>query len=290
MAATGVLAVFAGGCGSGVDGEALQQAGDDAGGKSTEVDAGDRASMPNIYVDQTIETLDGAGGGNPARESYLAARDLCVEAGIAVQPLAESDVEKLGTSRLQRWITPDSAAYRNEEWGAGTAGSSTQEQMCQFVLVSTGVHLYVDSDRMVTLDLGTNEMHEQKPKATLLQRGPSLSMEDAKASQVAKASASAVSTPVEAVEAGQPCLQWQSLDDMGSFCVWSGGTEWGFSVKPGRLLDSHSDDLLGRIVLKQEPGRSNPTRVTTREFTLGGKFDDDAMLPVVASGSLDKPQ
>src|SRR5690606_56524 len=168
LAGIGVLTLLVAGCGA----EGNAAGARDRSGGNAEADAKAHDSMPGLYVDQVIETLDGADGGNSARNSYLATRDACADAGIPVQSLSESDVTKLGTTRLQRWITADSAAYRREHWGAGSAGSASREQMCESVLVSSGVHLYVDGDRMVTMDLGTNEKREEAPKATVLHRGP----------------------------------------------------------------------------------------------------------------------
>ncbi len=235
--------------------------------------------MPPIYIDQHIEILDQ--GKNQLRRNYEFALQGCQEAGKLTRALTAEELAKVGTIRLQRWIKSDQAAYRRGEFGY-TSGSLQSGQLCEFNLARGGVHVYLDGNRTVTLQLDTGKTTvSAAPAAHVLARGASLA--EATGVEADKATGAATTTPEPDAVLGEPCLRQQGADGVGTSCVWSGGTAWGFGVPPGPLLIDHAGHLLHTVVLRQEPGPRGQHRVTTRKLVIGADFDDEAMQPPAES-------
>ncbi|MGQ4660764.1 hypothetical protein [Lysobacter sp. F6437] len=264
--AAGVLMLLAA-CGAdGADPGDSTAAGADAGVPAS------TGSMPPIYIDQQIEILDD--GRNQLRRNYEFALQGCQEAGKLTRALTEEELAKVGTMRLQRWIKSDRAAYRREEFNY-TSGSLQSGQLCEFNLTRGGVHVYLDADQTTTLELDTGETSRSTaPAAHILDRGVASTEE---------ANPDSTTTPEPDAILGEPCVRREGADGVGSSCVWSGGSEWGFGVPPGPLLVDNVDHLLHAIVLQQEPGPRGQHRVTTKQFIVGADFDDEAMQPAAES-------
>jgi len=238
-------------------------------------------AMPAIYVDQRVTRLR-SDGTNTERRDYQFTLDICREKGGAVAALSEEEVAKLGVTRLQRWFMAGRAAYRSE-----TFTYSRGAIECQFTLESEGTHAYYDESQSVAIDLATNEKTVSEPlRADLLNRSFGVPLEKALAHEMKTIKTHPVAgPPTKQSVAGAPCLMWQGSNGSGDYCIWSGGTRWGFSIVPSlQNLDSPKDLLLS-LVLKQERGPRQHTQITTDRFVVGAGFDVDAMKPRTATTS-----
>ncbi len=200
----------------------------------------------------------------------------------AVRPISDEDVAKLGVTRLQRWFTADSAAYRKETF---TYYGDAFE--CQFALDSRGTHTFYDDRRTVAIDLATNKETVSEPlQPNLLTRDFGVSLEEALEQEMTTIETHPVAGPPKKKSvAGAPCLMWQSSNKSGNFCVWSGGTPWGFSISPSNQQLNSPKDLLLSLVLKQERGPRQRAQITTERFVVGANFDINAMEPKPATTS-----
>lgn len=241
--------------------------------------------MPSIYVDQRLVRVDPVRGTNNQLRNYNFRLDLCQEAGLPTRPLSDEEVSKIGTTRVQRWIMPDRAAYRIETFGFGTPGPMVGpgNRTCEFHFGSVGSHVYFDHERIVSIGLGDNEKIISEPKPWLLDRSYSRTFDAALEQELAEIDRHAVTgPPVQETAAGAPCLRWESSfngDSGSSYCVWSGGTLWGFHISPlVGPMTADNVDLFG-IVLEQQPGAPVFVRVTTQQFTVGASFDESEMMP-----------
>ena len=63
--------------------------------------------IPPVYADSIIQPL--VDGRNTARESYLTRLEICRQTDLPTTALADEELEKLGTTRLQQWLSPQAA-------------------------------------------------------------------------------------------------------------------------------------------------------------------------------------
>lgn len=238
-------------------------------------------TMPAIYLDQRVISLRSDGTNTELRD-YEFTLDICREKGGAVAALSDEDVAKLGVTRLQRWFMDGRAAHRSEMF---TYSRGAIE--CQFKLESKGTHAYYDGRQTVAIDLATNKKTVSEPlRSDLLTRNLGVPLEEALAHEMATIETHPVAgAPTKQSVAGAPCLMWRGSNGSGDYCIWSGGTRWGFSIMPSaQNLDSPKDLLLS-LVLKQERGPRQHTQITTERFAVGASFDIDAMEPRPATTS-----
>lgn len=260
---------------------------DTAGGGGDEAvgSAASPGDMPSIYVDQQVVFLDTEGRNGDLR-NYRFRLDVCQESGLPTRPLSEEEVSKIGTARVQRWIMPDRAAYRIEIFSFGTPGvnAGPGNRLCEFHFGSTGSHTYFDHERIVSIGLGNNEEIISEPKPWLLDRSHSRTFDAALEQELAEIERHAVTgSPTRETVAGAPCLRWESSVDMGNYCLWSGGTGWGFHISPGVEAIGGKIGMLFTIALDYQPGPRNPRRLTTQQFTVGAGFGVDEMMPKPSS-------
>ena len=253
--------------------------GSDAESLASEAVGASGDAMPAIYVDQRIISLRSDGTNTELRD-YKFTLDICREKGGAVGALNDEEVAKLGVTRLQRWFMAGRAAYRSEMF---TYSRGAIE--CQFTLESNGTHAYYDDRQTVAIDLATNKKTVSEPlRSNLLTRNLGVPLEEALEHEMATLETHPVAgPPTKQSVAGVPCLMWHGSNGSGSYCLWSGGTRWGFSITPSvQNLDSPKDLLLS-LVLKQERGPRQHTQITTERFVVGASFDIGAMKPKPAT-------
>lgn len=242
------------------------------------VGAGKEATaMPSIHTDQRVylSTLR-----ENAVNTYHARVNACRDAGIPVQELSVEEADMLGTTRFQRWIEHDRAAYRWEEFyfGAGPAGPGIR---CNFYLTSLGTHFYFDSSGVERIDLETNRFFEGTLDSNLrhlLDRKPLPEQVDP------------LSLGVMDTVQGQQCVRHsvKRLIGNGTACTWADGQQWMFSVGDWGFSSSSSSagGRLNSIVLEQTPdpsGHASIEHVETLRFDIGTLLDPNAMKPRPAS-------
>lgn len=263
-------------------GEAQSEAG---AGPSAPESSGSGSTMPAIYLDQRVVSLRNDGINTTLRD-YKFKLDICQEKGGPVRALSDGDVAKLGVTRLQRWFKADSAAYRREAFSY--SGGAID---CQFALVSKGTHAYYDASRTVAIDLATNEKTTSEPEPDLLTRDFGMPLEEALEHEMATIETHAVvGPPSKQSVVGAPCLMWRSSVEAGNFCVWSGGTEWGFSIGPSAQDLDNRTDMLYSLVLKQERGPRQAAKITTEQFVVGASFGNDVMKPKPSTASVSRSE
>lgn len=227
-------------------------------------------SLPAIYVDREIENLHN--GINKARESYQTVLDTCNSVGKPTTPLGPDEVAKLGKKRWQFWRMPGRMAYKVESWSA-KAGDIRQGQDCQFTFATEGYHAYYDNEKTDWLDLDTGERKETEPEPDRLQ------VFDASPDENDWTAWSRWERPSDQTVMGQPCKQWRSPRGDTS-CLWSGGTQWGFSYITQGIFGSNAGFERGVITLQAEPSTGTVgDRLTTKQFVIGADFSPQDMLP-----------
>ncbi len=236
--------------------------GDDAGGPQPSV-------MPAIHVDQ-IATLVQR---DDLIEAYHASVDACRQANLPTVALGPGEIEKLFTTRLERWLGEGRAAYRVEHFRY-TMGQLEKNEHCMFRLISTGHHLMIDGTGARGIDLDTNESFERVPlaerDARWLNRSPAREKMPAEA--------------LPSTAAGHPCTQLRNIFgyEGATTCTWSGGAQWGFATMSPGLLSVHSashQDIFEVIILEQDGSGSLPDTIRTLAFSVGGELDGAAMHP-----------
>ncbi|MFQ3786477.1 hypothetical protein [Halomonas sp. A29] len=229
-------------------------------------------AMPTIYIDQIVEPYAGAGH----RDMYEEMVAACNETDLPLREISAAEKDLLGKARVQRWFAPDKAGYRWESWHY-RQGNVHQRQHCQFHLVSTGRHVFIDRSGLYSIQLDDNEPFDTVPlsdrDAGYLSRLP---LED---SRVAEG-------PTRQV-AGQECVEIPVPGyEEARTCTWTGGGEWGFDVRSlGQLsvaIASHSD-FFRTVILEQRSAGLLPDQITTQRFSIGEALDESAMQPAPAT-------
>ena len=227
--------------------------------------------IPAVYADSIVQPL--VEGRNAARDSYLKRLEICEQSGLPTMALADDEAQKLGTTRLQQWLSPERVAIRAEEWVLGTGRVEAREH-CQFFLASRGAHKYYDADGVVTHLLDRDEVRQEPARADWHLRGTVVHDHDPAYEDHVRA----FGMPVERMIAGQPCNEWTT--EAGTVCTWTGGHQWGFYASPaGMLTINHFSHLMNRIVLAQEPSSPGMNRVELQELRIGGALDPSRMQP-----------
>ena len=227
-------------------------------------------SLPAMYLDRDIENLHN--GINKARESYQTLIDACNSVGKPTASLAPEEVDRLGKKRWQFWRMPGLMAYKVESWSA-KMGDIRQGKECEFTFETEGVHVYYDTEKTLSLDLKTGERKQTHPEPHRLQ------VLDASPDESDWAAWSGWGSPTDETVVGQPCKQWRSPRGDTS-CLWSGGTQWGFSYITQGIFGSNAGFELGAITLQAEPGTGTVgDRLTTTQFVIGADFDPQDMMP-----------
>lgn len=233
--------------------------------------AGTGGEVPPVYVDSIVQPL--VEGKNTARENYQVRVETCHEAGLPTTALTDEEVQKLGTTRLQQWLSPERVAIRAEEWVLGT-GELLRGEHCRFFLASRGAHKYYNAEGVTTIRFNTGEVEHGPPLNDWQSRGEVHQYGDS----LREANERDFGPPVQRVVAGQPCDEWAM--EYGTICVWTGGQQWGFTSRPlGMLQINHYTHLMNRVVLAQEPSFPAMNRVELQELRIGQPLDDAQMQP-----------
>jgi len=223
-----------------------------------------RPAMPNIYIDQTIVPLSAEN----RRELYADLLNICEEEGVSIKALTETDLSRLGTIRLQRWLDDSRTAYRLEAWDYQLA-EPQQEPHCHFELVRSGRHVLIEEAGVRAVRLDDNQ-YDTAPLAnlqsSLLLRTP------------ARQDTHSTDQLREVVD--QPCVE--TTIDGTAICTWSGGIEWGFEPRSDTIksvMDAHDHELFRSIILRQEPAGNALDKIRTNTFSIGDALDETAMQP-----------
>lgn len=226
------------------------------------MDAGAADAGGSVYADLRVEYL--AGGERVYRSLYDEVGAACRELGLGT-PLPADYVEKLGTSRLQVWTAPDRVAVRNEIYGYTYASDTDAAIPCDFQPATSGLHVYMDGNETVSVDLSTG-IESRAPPRPEYEWTREIGVAGPGGRQGALR---------ERNVAGVPCLEYDDVLGPGStYCVWSGGVDYGFDVD-GRSVSNEKGGeahLLTALVIDQTPSDSgNGQRVTLTGLVL----DDD---------------
>lgn len=236
---------------------------------------GEAASIPPVYVDSTVQPL--VEGRNTARENYLKRLEICQGSGLPTMALSPDELQKLGTTRLQQWLSPQKVAIRAEEWVLGTGPVEAREH-CQFFLGSRGAHKYYDAEGVVTHFLDRDEVRHEPALADWHLRGTAVDAREDVNDASREARVRDFGSPVQRLVAGEPCEEWNLK--VGKVCTWTGGRQWGFHANPPVMLTiNHYSHLMNRIVLAQEPSFPAMNRVELREMRIGEPLDAAQMMP-----------
>lgn len=219
----------------------------------------------SVYADLQVEYF--VKGQRLYRSLYDELGAACRELGIGTQ-LPEDHVAKLGTSRLQVWTADDRVATRNEVYAYTYADGGSY---CDFQPVTLGLHLYMDATETVSVDLTTGVESRAPPQPEYRWKREA-----------------SVSRPIEPAIAersvnGIPCLEYADvLGDGATYCIWSGGTAYGFDVH-GRSVSNAKgaeDGMVNALVIDQIPTRGGyGQRVTLTALVLGDDAPFAAMRP-----------
>lgn len=230
-----------------------------------------RVDIPSVYADSIVQPL--VDGRNTARESYLKRLEICRQTDLPTTALADEELQKLGTTRLQQWLSPQKVAIRAEEWVLGN-GRIEDRAHCQFFLASRGAHKYYDAEGVIAHYLDRDEVRHEPARADWHLRGTVVHDQDPSY----EAHVRSFGPPVERTIAGQPCNEWTT--ETGTVCSWTGGHQWGFYAGHGGMLTiNHFSHLMNRIVLAQEPAFPGMNRVELKELRIGEPLNEAEMQP-----------
>lgn len=275
-----LLAACLSGCADGpaAEGEGIV-AGDPAAAESVAAGApGEEAiDWPAIHLDQVQEIV--VDGENAARRDYRFALERCRETGWPVRELDPAELQRLGTTRVRLWLSPELEVIRDEQWTLGLEDGAPVDS-CLFRLEHSGRYSYADGEVELSRELGDptsagDGLAEPSPGGEILPRfalGP------------AGDGSNDFTGMGTGQVAGQPCRAWRGRSVSGDIeqCIWSGGRAFGFDdhdagdgCSPARPIEAS----LGSIVLSQEPVEGKGCRISTTAFTVGAALDRDAYAP-----------
>lgn len=230
-------------------------------GPGDDGDADRATSAGSVYADLEVEYL--AAGQRLYRSLYDEVGAACRELGMGTQ-LPDDYVEKLGTSRLQVWSGVDRVAVRHEVY-TYTSGNVEDARHCNFEPATLGLHVYMDSDETVSIDLATGieSRAEARPEYEW-KRESVAALDDADAPAQTK------------TIAGVPCRQYDDLPGSGAtYCIWSAGGAYGFDTRGrgvGNAQGGETYMLTGLVVDQTPSSEGNGQRVRLKALVL----DDDA--------------
>ncbi|WP_146746554.1 hypothetical protein [Sinomicrobium soli] len=237
--------------------------------------------VPDIYVDQRMETVDDDGN-NIIRQRYLDAVGICEDAGKKVSGLSKKEIDLLGTRRYRLSIHKDKIVQRVESWGFGMTGHYVNPGECRFELTFEGNLTVRTPGRTVVYDLKDGVISEDEagiPEAFRLFFEPvpvPKSLQDSLETMSSE----------EDILLGQPVLRWTRTDGSRE-TIWSAGTQWGFWEVPTENMFASTES----IVLEAERKRSFYTmRITTQQFTVGAPLPNlEDGLPAAVQGKDEVP-
>lgn len=238
----------------------------DGGGGSSSGD------MPSVHLEQTIVMMS---QGKPQEEAaYRQMLADCQAAGTPTTPIAQADVARIGRKKLVETIESERSSRRIDSWKVEAAAP------CQFRLVHAGEQEIQAADgKSYRVDLATNQGDVQDlgaPQAREPANDGDLD-EAAKATGWKREGASNVQ--------GQACENWTAPTG-DRYCVWTGGTKWGFSRAGINALDGDGITSDSAIVLQATPPPSGfGWSVQTDAFTVG-KAADESTFAVPANARI----
>ncbi|WP_461533751.1 hypothetical protein [Sinomicrobium sp.] len=222
-------------------------------------------TVPDIYIDQLLETVDDTGN-NVVKRRYLDAVNICQEAGRKVAKLSAKSQNLLGTRRYRLSVNEKKIVERVESWGFGMTGHYENPDECRFELVYEGSLTVRTPGRTVVYDLKEGTVVDDEagiPEAFRLFFQP------VSLSKTQRDSLSNV-TFEEGVLFDQPVLHWVHANGNRE-TIWSGGTNWGFLKEPSENINASTESI---VLQAKRKGRFYTVRVSTQQFTIGKPMPD----------------
>ena len=216
--------------------------------------------MPSVHLEQTIVMLS---SGRPQEETaYRQMLADCQKAGSPTTPIAAGDVAKIGRKKLVETIEAQRASRRVDQWKVDAATP------CQFRLVHTGEQEIQTADgKSYRVDLATNEGDVQDLGAPQ----PREAVNEGDLDQAAQATG--WKRGGQSQVQGQGCESWTAPTG-DQYCVWTGGSKWGFSRAGINALDGDGITSDSAIVLQATPPPAGfGWSVQTDNFTVGKAAD-----------------
>ncbi|NID13987.1 hypothetical protein [Luteibacter yeojuensis] len=226
--------------------------------------------MPSVHLEQTIVMLS---GGRPQEEAtYRQMLADCQAAGTPTTPVPAGDVAKIGRKKLVETIEAERASRRIDAWKVDATAP------CQFRLVHSGEQEIQTADgKSYRIDLATNQGDVQDLGAPQ----PREAVDDGDLDAAARATG--WKRGGESQVQGQRCESWTAPTG-DRYCVWTGGTKWGFSRAGINALDGDGITSDGAIVLQATPPSTGfGWAVQTDSFTVGKAADESTFA--VPSGA-----
>ena len=230
--------------------------------------------MPEIYVDQVMETLDGDGN-NVIKKQYNDAVTLCESMGKKISGLSAVELGKLGTRRYQLAIVPGKIVIRQESWGFRMSGEVLNPGECRFELSHQGDLTVKIPGHVVVYDLKEDTLEQEEkglPEAFGLPFRP-----------VSEEFGEVAPPEVQGTHEefmGQQVVKWE-YPDGATAVIWAEGQPWGFHIGPSE----HTFATPGSLVLQKTQKKGNfHLRMTTHSFTVGTPVDFDTFaIPETAA-------
>jgi hypothetical protein len=221
--------------------------------------------MPSVHLEQTIFM---ASGGKPQEEvAYRQMLADCAKAGTPTTPIPESDVGRIGRKKLVETIESTRSSRRIDAWKVDAATP------CQFKLVHEGTQDIQSDGKAYHVDLATNEGDVQDSGAPDARQA----VDDGDLDAAAKAAK--WTRGGNGNVQGAACETWVAPTG-DQYCVWTGGTKWGFSHAGINALDGDGITSDGAIVLQATPPASGfGWQVQTDSFTVGKAADASTFAP-----------
>lgn len=239
------------------------------GGEGGSASSGD---MPSVHLEQTIVMLS---EGKPQEETaYRQMLADCQAAGTPTTPIAPADVTRIGRKKLVETIESERSSRRIDTWKVEAAAP------CQFRLAHSGEQEIQTADgKSYRVDLATNQGDVQDLGAPQAREATNDGDLDA------AAKATGWKRGGESNVQGQACESWTAPTG-DQYCVWTGGTKWGFSRAGINALDGDGITSDSAIVLQATPPPSGfGWSVQTDSFTVG-KAADESTFAVPANARI----
>jgi hypothetical protein len=228
-----------------------------SGGGGETASSGD---MPSVHLEQTIYMES---GGKPQEETaYQKMLADCAAAGTPTTPVPAGDVQRIGRKKLTETIEANRSSRRVDAWKLEAAAP------CQFKLVHEGSQDIQTADgKAYHVDLATNEGDVQASG----EPAPREAVDDGDLD--AQAKAAKWTRGGKGNVQGAACETWVAPTG-DQYCVWTGGTKWGFSQAGINALDGDGLTSDSAIVLQATPPAAGfGWNVKTDQFTVGKAAD-----------------
>ncbi|WP_049623383.1 hypothetical protein [Frateuria defendens] len=238
----------------------------------TDSDAPVADNMPTLHLEQTIFMTS---SGQPQEEmAYRKMLADCQAAGEPITPVPPSEIGRIGRKKVAQTVEAHRWSRRVDAWKVDVS------RPCQFVLKQTSEQEITTSEgKSYKVDLATGQGDVQDVGSPQ----PNGPVDDGDLDAVAAGAGWKREGKSQA--AGQACDVWVAPAG-DRYCVWSGGTQWGYSRSGINALDGDGESSGGAIVLQATPPAANfGWNVQTDTFTVG-KAADESTFAIPANAKI----